>query len=247
MESPGKLYKCYKGTCNKCNDEENPFITEEEYKNLLDVDGKIRCPENHLDCGIQELKPEDYPKPPKNNKKVIMYAGIAVLVLILIVGGILMLTHKSSPKTETPVSPIATTTDSTAKVTQPPSTQPEQKSETKAAAEETVKEAETKPSVKEAAKEIKGKEASTSNVASGQQTKTFSNGDRYVGEMKNGKMNGLGTYYYAQKQQISPKDLKKRLAEAGDYLIGEFYEGNVVSGKLYNSSNSVKEIIMIGR
>lgn len=81
----------------------------------------------------------------------------------------------------------------------------------------------------------------------GNQTKTFSDGSKYVGEIKNGKMHGLGTYYYGERQLISQKDLKKRYAEKGDYLIGEFYEGNVVSGKLYDSQNNVKEVIMIGR
>ena len=78
-------------------------------------------------------------------------------------------------------------------------------------------------------------------------SKTFPNGDRYVGEMKDGTMHGLGTYYYAEKQQISKKDLKKRVAEAGDYIIGEWFEGNVVSGKFYGSNNSLKEVIIIGR
>ena len=65
--------------------------------------------------------------------------------------------------------------------------------------------------------------------------------------MKNGQMQGLGTFYYGQHELISPRDMKKRYAEAGDYLIGEFYEGKVVSGKLYDSSNTLKEVIMIGR
>jgi hypothetical protein len=37
------------------------------------------------------------------------------------------------------------------------------------------------------------------------------------------------------------------MADAGDYLTGEFFEGNVVQGKLFDSGNNVKEVIMIGR
>ena len=57
----------------------------------------------------------------------------------------------------------------------------------------------------------------------------------------------MGTMYYKKSGQISPKDLKKRMAESGDYLTGEFFEGNVVQGKLFDASNNVKEVIMIGR
>jgi hypothetical protein len=79
--------------------------------------------------------------------------------------------------------------------------------------------------------------------------KNFQNGDRYVGEMKNGKMNGLGTYYYNSEQIISERDLKdpKRKALKGDYLIGEWFEGKVVQGRLYDSNNHQKEVIIIGR
>ena len=77
-------------------------------------------------------------------------------------------------------------------------------------------------------------------------SKDFSNNDRYVGEIKNGIMHGAGTYYYAVRELISPKDLKKRYAEPGDYLVGEWFEGLVSSGVLYNKANVVKERIIIG-
>ncbi|HZK08551.1 MAG TPA: hypothetical protein VFC92_10160 [Bacteroidales bacterium] len=82
------------------------------------------------------------------------------------------------------------------------------------------------------------------NVAN---TKIFNDGSKYVGALKNGKMNGMGTYYYAKRQLISNKDLKKRFAEKGDYFIGEFHDDRVVSGKLYNNDTDLKEVIIIGR
>lgn len=88
---------------------------------------------------------------------------------------------------------------------------------------------------------------STSTTPEGTQTLKFKGGSKYVGEVEENKMHGLGTYYYGKKELISPKDLKKRYAQAGDYLIGEFYQGKVVSGKLYDKNNKLKEIIMIGR
>lgn len=100
----------------------------------------------------------------------------------------------------------------------------------------------------EPGKNIKGgKEKHEELQPPGKQSKNFENGDRYVGEMKNGKMQGLGTFYYNSDQIISEKDLKKRKALKGDYLIGEWYEGRVVSGKLYDSNNSQKEVVIIGR
>ena len=79
------------------------------------------------------------------------------------------------------------------------------------------------------------------------ETITFKNKDRYVGDMQNNLMHGSGTYYYANRQLISTKDPKKgRYAEAGDYLIGEWFEGYVSSGVLYDKSNNEKGRIIIG-
>jgi hypothetical protein len=71
--------------------------------------------------------------------------------------------------------------------------------------------------------------------------------DGYIGKRKNGLPHGMGTQYYKEPTLISKKDIKKRMAEPGDYLIGEFFEGNVVQGKLFDSKNNVKEVIIIGR
>ncbi len=88
----------------------------------------------------------------------------------------------------------------------------------------------------------------TSNGSAPKGTQTLTiNGNTYKGEVLNGKPHGMGTMYYKQSTQISPKDLKKRMAEAGDYLTGEFYEGKPVQGKLFDAGNNVKEVIMIGR
>ena len=51
-------------------------------------------------------------------------------------------------------------------------------------------------------------------------------------------MHGGGSYYYASKQPINPKHPEKGYAEAGDYLIGSWYDGYVDWGDLYNKSGS---------
>jgi len=94
---------------------------------------------------------------------------------------------------------------------------------------------------------VKTDTKSSSATPEGTQTLTFDGGSKYIGEVKNGKMHGLGTYYYGQKERISKRDLKKRMSEKGDYITGEFYEGKIVSGKLYDSKNNLKEVVMIGR
>lgn len=96
----------------------------------------------------------------------------------------------------------------------------------------------------------KGTSVSTGNPppppSGGKKTLSLASGDSYYGETKNGIMHGMGTYYYKSKQLISPKDRKKRYAEAGDYIIGEWYDGNLVQGKLFGSNGNQKEAIMIG-
>lgn len=99
------------------------------------------------------------------------------------------------------------------------------------------------------ANQLKTKKAETTKsiiTPKGNLTKNFPKGSKYVGEMKNGQMEGLGTFYYGQRELISPRDIKKRFADAGDYLIGEWYEGYVSSGKLYDKNNNLKEVIIIG-
>lgn len=111
MSDTVKLYKCYKGTCSRCLSEDNPFITEDEYTDFLDIDGKLQCPEGHLDCGIQELKPEDFPKPPTDNKKkIVIAASIVGLLVLLGIGGYV---YYSFSKTSETVKEVKTTANAT--------------------------------------------------------------------------------------------------------------------------------------
>ena len=72
-------------------------------------------------------------------------------------------------------------------------------------------------------------------------------GGRYAGEVKNGKPHGQGTLTYNRYTRISMRDMKERYAEAGQYVIGEFYEGELVHGTLYSANNEPIESIRIGR
>ena len=41
--------------------------------------------------------------------------------------------------------------------------------------------------------------------------------------------------------------LKKRVAKPGDYVVGEYYKGNLVQGKLFDSNNNQNETLYIGK
>ena len=222
MNETGKLYKCYKMSCNKCNDDENKYITEEEYRNLLDADGKIRCPEGHMDCGIQELKPEDYPKPPKNYKKVFFLAGAGLSILILAALIIVFSNSKdSNPKAKVKE---VTQIDNEQAGNENVATQPE--------------------AANEVTKSLKVEE--TTPVTSGTQTKIYTNGNKYVGDFKNGIPDGVGTYYFKVQEQISKRDPQNRVGEPGDVLQGLWKEGYFVNGKLFDKQGTLKEVLILG-
>jgi hypothetical protein len=79
-----------------------------------------------------------------------------------------------------------------------------------------------------------------------QRTITFPNGDMYKGEVLNGKPDGNGTKTFKKACQISELDNKKQRAEAGDYLVGVWRDGEPQICKLYSTSGQYKFTISIG-
>ncbi|MFI3262605.1 MAG: hypothetical protein R3Y26_06830, partial [Rikenellaceae bacterium] len=69
----------------------------------------------------------------------------------------------------------------------------------------------------------------------------------YVGDISNGKANGMGKMTYTKRTLISKFDSKKRYAEAGQYVIGNWYNNSLDHGKLYNKNNIIIETLTIGR
>lgn len=56
-----------------------------------------------------------------------------------------------------------------------------------------------------------------------------------------------GRMIFNSSHVIDSKDPKKRVAEAGDYVIGEWSDGHLVQGIWYGADNTVKGSIIIGK
>ena len=56
-----------------------------------------------------------------------------------------------------------------------------------------------------------------------------------------------GRMVFTSSHVIDSKDPKKRVAEAGDYVIGEWSDGHLVQGIWYGADNQVKGSIIIGK
>ena len=56
-----------------------------------------------------------------------------------------------------------------------------------------------------------------------------------------------GRMVFKTSHIIDSKDPKKRVAEAGDYVIGEWSEGHLVQGIWYGANNTVKGSVIIGK
>jgi len=70
---------------------------------------------------------------------------------------------------------------------------------------------------------------------------------KWTGGTKNGKPHGTQiTFTFTTSHQIDSRDPKKRIANAGDYIIGEYDNGRLVQGRWYKSSGGF-ESVMIGK
>jgi hypothetical protein len=241
MTQQSKLYTCNKPGCNfKANQksaEGVEFLTEFEYNKQIGEDGKVKCkvdPSN-ISCGMKELELHEYPKPKKEPLNIKLIATIATGVLVI--GGLSFFLTRIGSSGEELIAETEVMVDSIPE----PEFIEELAEEVPAAIEpEPIKVTEPAP--------VKPQTSISSSAApKGTQTLNLSGNLKYTGEVMNGRPHGLGTMYYIQQTLISPKDLKKRMAEVGDYITGEFYEGTLVQGKLFDKNNELKEIITIGR
>lgn len=69
---------------------------------------------------------------------------------------------------------------------------------------------------------------------------------QYTGEIRNGYPHGQGRLTYTTTRQINRNDMKARKANAGDYVIGEFFNGFVMYGKHYDSEGNLLGTLNFG-
>ncbi|MDE7350533.1 MAG: hypothetical protein K2N25_05655, partial [Muribaculaceae bacterium] len=68
----------------------------------------------------------------------------------------------------------------------------------------------------------------------------------WTGGMKNGQPHGTGTLTYSTSRTIDSRDSKGRVAEPGEYVVGEWDNGHLVQGRWFKNDGS-KEAIIIGK
>lgn len=70
--------------------------------------------------------------------------------------------------------------------------------------------------------------------------------DTFTGTIKNGYPDGYGTYTFKKSRRIDMHDPGKRVAQAGDYIVGEWNNGHLNYGEWYGSDGVKKEFIELG-
>ncbi|MBP5628530.1 MAG: hypothetical protein J6X27_01645 [Bacteroidaceae bacterium] len=185
------------------------------------------------ECGKELRK---CPPPKKGNKKI-LWTIIALLAVAAIVLLCTKLFSGSSDKKELAVASDTTTVDST--LIKEAADTPAKKDTV--VVHDTIKDTRTKVIVKNAAP------APVPSPAPAQSNGTLRlSYGKYSGAIKDGYPHGQGRLTYTTTRQINRNDMKGRTADAGDYVIGEFYNGFVVYGKHYDSAGNLLESLNFG-
>ena len=173
--------------------------------------------------------------PPKKSSKIPLIVGGAAVVLAAIIGIGYVASGDNSSKKEPAT--ITATADSTIIADSAKVEPVEKDSPVEETAPVQTVEASTKQQPAAVEQPSKQKQApSASSSSSG--TLRLSYG-KYTGAIKNGYPHGQGKLTYTTSRQINRNDVKGRAADAGDYVIGEFYNGFVVYGKHYDSAGNL--------
>lgn len=96
---------------------------------------------------------------------------------------------------------------------------------------------------KVAVSEKKSTKTTTSNSSSG--TVRLGYGT-WTGGKKNGQPHGTGTLTYSTSRTIDSRDPKGRIAQPGEYIVGEWDNGRLVQGRWFKNDGT-KEVIIIGK
>ena len=209
---------CLNDNCEKCKSKEVQEIPARK-------DFVCQNPE----CGkpLRECPP---PKKGGNTKLIAIIAG--VVVVLAIIGGVFALSGGDSEPSavETAVAPVDSDSIKAAQM----AAENQRLKDSLAAVEAT-----------------KAKEQEVTNVkVTTPPVKTAASGSKNLGyaTFKGSWPNDVnGRMVFTSSHIIDSKDPKKRVAEAGDYVIGEWSDGHLVQGIWYGADNQVKASIIIGK
>lgn len=90
--------------------------------------------------------------------------------------------------------------------------------------------------------QVTSSKPSTGNTSS---THRLSYGS-WNGKMKNGQPHGTGTMTYSTSHTIDSRDTKGRVAQPGEYIVGEWDNGHLVQGRWFKKDGT-KEAVIIGK
>lgn len=217
---------CLNDNCQKCKNKEVQQVSARK---------DFVCEE----CG----KPLRECPPPKSGPNKMVIAAIAAVIVIAVgVGCFLGFSGGDTPES-TPVDSLNVQSDS---LSQSSDTVTVVKTDTikqidTVTIEKTVEKVETPKAIKTTTTTTKTSKASGS--AKGSINLGYA---KFTGTVSGGKPNGQGTMRFTSSHVIDSRDPKGRVADAGDYVIGEWVSGKLVQGRWYGSDNNVKGSIIIG-
>ena len=217
---------CLNDNCQKCKNKEVQQVS---------VRKDFVCEE----CG----KPLRECPPPKSGPNKMVIAAIAAVIVIAVgVGCFLGFSGGDTPES-TPVDSLNVQSDS---LSQSSDTVTVLRTDTikqidTVTIEKTVEKVETPKAIKTTTTTTKTSKASGSTKGS-----VNLGYAKFTGTVSGGKPNGQGTMRFTSSHVIDSRDPKGRVADAGDYVIGEWVSGKLVQGRWYGSDNNVKGSIIIG-
>ena len=160
-------------------------------------------------------------KEKKPNKPFVFYVLGALAVLVLLAW---LLFFRPNPRpSDKPAAPVDSLRVDT--VVTPPVTVDPKKAETK---KEVTKKEETK---KEETKQPEVKDETA---------------DTFTGTIRNGFPDGYGTYTFRQSRRIDMHDPEQRVAQKGDYIVGDWNNGHLNYGEWYGANGVKKGFIELG-
>lgn len=217
---------CLNDNCQKCKNKEVQQVSARK---------DFVCEE----CG----KPLRECPPPKSGPNKMVLAAIAAVIVIAVgVGCFLGFSGGDTPES-TPVDSLNVQSDS---LSHSSDTVTVVRTDTikqidTVTIEKTVEKVETPKATKTTTTTTKTSKAS--GTAKGSVNLGYA---KFTGTVSGGKPNGQGTMRFTSSHVIDSRDPKGRVADAGDYVIGEWVSGKLVQGRWYGSDNNVKGSIIIG-